>query len=130
MLNQISTTTVQKMSSIEIANLTGKQHKNVLTDIRKMLFELELRTADFSAVYKNQQHKDMPCFNLPERETMILVSGYSIKMRAAIIDRWQELEQQVKVIKIFPYHVQRYLERKETVPIRHTLSLFFLMLLL
>ena len=80
------------MTSREIAELTGKEHKNVLVDIRKMLEDLDLSSADFSAQYKDSTGRTLPCFNLPKRETMILVSGYSIPMRARIIDRWQELE--------------------------------------
>ena len=80
------------MSSLEIAKLTEKDHDKVLVDIRKMLDELEIGHAVFSGSYKSKQNKDLPCFNLPHRECDILVSGYSIKYRAAIVDRWQELE--------------------------------------
>ena len=40
---------VRTMTSREIAELTGKQHKDVLYDIRKMLNELCLALEDFSA---------------------------------------------------------------------------------
>ena len=80
------------MTSREIADLTGKRHDNVMADIRKMLSELGLSSPDFSGEYKDSTGRTLPCFNLPKRETMILVSGYSIPMRARIIDRWQELE--------------------------------------
>lgn len=82
------------MSSREIAELTGKEHKNVLADIRNMLEKLKIDCADFSAQYKDSTGRSLPCFNLPKRETLILVSGYDIPMRARIIDRWQELEAQ------------------------------------
>ena len=36
------------MSSLEIAELTGKRHDNVLTDVRKLLEELSLHAPDFS----------------------------------------------------------------------------------
>lgn len=80
------------MSSLEIAELTGKEHRNVLADIRKVLDEAGISAADFSAVYKNQQGRETPCFNLPRRECDLVVSGYSVKYRLAIIDRWHELE--------------------------------------
>ena len=84
---------VKSMSSLEIAELTGKDHAKVLIDIRKMFDELSILTSDFSTVRK-VRGKEYDVFNLPKRETIILVSGYSVVMRAAIVDRWQELESQ------------------------------------
>lgn len=80
------------MTTREIAMLTAKEHKNVLADARIMLESLEIDCADFSAQYVDASGKSNPLFVLPKRETFILVSGYSIAMRAKIIDRWQELE--------------------------------------
>lgn len=88
----INTQAGATMSSLEIARLCEKQHKHVLVDIRNMLAELGLVTADFSAVYKAENNQQYDCFNLPRRECDILIAGYSIKYRAAIVDRWQELE--------------------------------------
>lgn len=84
---------VKSMSSLEIAELTGKEHKHVMFDIRKMLEDLNVLADGFTATRK-VRGKEYDVFNLPKRETIILVSGYSVAMRAAIIDRWQELESQ------------------------------------
>ena len=94
--NLVIANAAMTMSSLEIAKLTGKEHFNVLVDIRKMLEELELGDLKFQDTYLTAQKKQMPCFNLPKRECFILVSGYNLKLRAAIIDRWQELENQSK----------------------------------
>lgn len=85
------------MSSKEIAELTGKEHRNVMRDIRAMLVELhgEGGVLSFEHTHRNGQNgQAYPIFSLPKRETLILVSGYSVELRARIIDRWQELEQQ------------------------------------
>ena len=86
--------TIQTMSSREISQLCSKEHRNVMADIRKMLESLDLTTAEFSAVYKADNGQEYECFNLPKRETLILVSGYDVVTRAKIIDRWTELENQ------------------------------------
>ena len=80
------------MTSREIAELTGRRHDNVLRDIEKMLDELGVGSLSFEGSYLSDQNKQMPLFRLPRRECLILVSGYSVEMRAKIIDRWQELE--------------------------------------
>jgi len=80
------------MTSRDIAAYTGKDHRNVLVDIRSMLNQLELDSADFSAQYKDSTGRTLPAFNLPKDLTITLVSGYSVPMRHAIVTRWQELE--------------------------------------
>lgn len=80
------------MTSREIADLTGKRHDHVLADIRKMLVELGLTSPEFSVDLFDSYGRTQVGFALPKRETLILVSGYNLTMRAKIIDRWQELE--------------------------------------
>ena len=88
---------VLTMSSIEIAELTSKQHKNVLTDIRNMLNQLEINSAIFTADYKDSKGRTYPCYNLPKEETICLIAGYNAQVRMRIIKRWQELEQKESV---------------------------------
>ncbi len=81
------------MSSLELADLTGKAHKHVLVDIRSMLTELEIDWAGLSAQYQDSTGRWLPCFNLDRELTDTLLTGYSAKMRLAVIRRWRELEE-------------------------------------
>ncbi len=87
------------MSSREISNLTGKMHKNVLRDIRKMYLELEISAGS---------NLSRDGYSLPKEDCLILVSGYSVKLRAKIIKRWLELEscQQQKIPSNFSEALQ------------------------
>ena len=94
-MNQLIASSQLTMSSREIAELTGKRHDHVMRDIQTMLIELhgENGIPKFRDTYVNQQNgQPYPCFNLPKRESLILVAGYSVVLRAKIIDRWEELE--------------------------------------
>jgi phage regulator Rha-like protein len=71
------------MSSLGIAGLTGKRHQDVLRDIRKMAQAIEIPNfAQFCAKVENGVGRPTEVVNLPKRETLILVSGYSTEMRA------------------------------------------------
>ncbi len=72
------------MSSLEIAERTGKDHRNVLRDIRIMLEGLSIAEPKFGSSYQDGTGRTLPCFNLPKRECLILVAGYSIPLRAKI----------------------------------------------
>ena len=82
---------IVSISSLEIAKITGKNHFDVLRDIRNIISELELTESNFAGSYKDSSGKANLMFILPKREALILASGYSIKLRTLIIDKLEEL---------------------------------------
>lgn len=81
------------MTSREIAELTGKEHKHVLRDIEVMFSELEYKINGYVQNWTHPQNgQTYPEFVLPKSLTLTLVSGYNVVMRKRIIDRWLELE--------------------------------------
>lgn len=88
----ISATDNKTMSSREIAELTGKEHKNVVRDVRAMFIELDLDVLTFERIYYDQYQRIQKEIMLDKELTTTLITGYSIKLRNAVIKRWQELE--------------------------------------
>ncbi|MDM9025247.1 phage antirepressor KilAC domain-containing protein [Proteus mirabilis] len=84
------------MSSREISELTGKRHDNVMADIRKML--VEIQSPEKLGDYIDTKNRTQQMLLLNKEECLCLISGYSIKLRMAIIKRWQELESQKSFI--------------------------------
>jgi len=70
-----------------VPQLTGKEHKHVLRDIRKILGEVEIDGLRFQGVYLAGNGEERICYNLPRLECDLVVSGYSAKYRLAINDR-------------------------------------------
>lgn len=83
---------VTKMSSREIAKLTGKQHKHILEDCRKMFEALDIQSADFSADYQDDRGRTYQEFWLDQDLTLTLMTGYSIPLRHKVAKRWRQLE--------------------------------------
>ncbi|TFF50577.1 hypothetical protein C5609_17735 [Pseudomonas putida] len=80
------------MSSLEIAQLTGKVHGNVMRDIRHMLEGLELDQFSFESTYADALQRPQACYSLPRDLTETLITGYSIPLRHKVVVRLRELE--------------------------------------
>lgn len=81
------------MDSREIAELTGKEHRNVCRDIEEMLGKIGEGVLRFEQTYQNEQNgQTYRCFKLPGHELMLLLTGYSVPLRDKVLRRWEELE--------------------------------------
>ncbi|MVW87735.1 phage antirepressor protein [Pseudomonas sp. PB101] len=83
------------MSSLEMAELTEKNHADVMRDIRNMLEDLGVEDASkFAGIYLDTYKREKPCFNLPRDLTETLITGYSAPLRYKVVVRLHELEAQ------------------------------------
>jgi hypothetical protein len=82
------------MSTVEIAERTGKRHDNVLRDAEAMLAELKKDRLSFEAVFLGANGEPRRMLRLPKLECLTLVSGYSAELRYRITGRRLELEAQ------------------------------------
>ena len=82
----------ETMSSLQIAEITGKRHDAILRDIRHLITQ-GVNAHNFVEVeYTDKKGEKRPCFELTKKGCLILASGYDAKLRERIIDRWEELE--------------------------------------
>lgn len=110
----------QTMSTLDIAKLTGKRHDHVMRDVEKMFAELNIHAPQFWGTYKTKQGNEYGLFNLPKRETLILVSGYSVELRAKIIDRWEYLER--KELSKQNFSLSRKVSKDEYLPMTNAIK--------
>lgn len=90
----------ETMTSLEIAEVIGKQHAHVMRDIRSLL-ERGCDKSNFGLVeYKDKKGEERPMYQLTKKGCLILASGYDALLREKIINRWEELEIQVRKSEI------------------------------
>ncbi|WOE31014.1 MULTISPECIES: Rha family transcriptional regulator [unclassified Acinetobacter] len=92
---------VLKMSSREIAELTGKEHKNVCRVIRDLISDgiLDAQLEPLKFEYRGQW---FDYYELNKRDSFVVVARLSPEFTAHIVDRWQELEQQLNPVFNLP----------------------------
>ena len=89
---------VQTMTSLEIAELTGKQHKNVMQAIRNMelawekVCGLKFQLTSRTIVQPNGGTREVPCYMLTKTECLYIATKFNDEARAKLVLRWQQLE--------------------------------------
>lgn len=107
-MNEISTfVDGERMTSLQIAEITARLHKNVMRAIRNMEPAWEkINGRKFELVdYKDEKGETRPCFSLNKEECIYIATKFNDEARAKLIKRWKELEEQSK-----PSVPQNYLE--------------------
>jgi len=90
-----------KMSSLEIAELVGKRHDNVMRTIKRMQPAWVAEDAlKFEEIYYLDKHnREQPMFLLTKAECYYILTNYSHKITAKVFLRWIELEKRVQTTK-------------------------------
>lgn len=101
-MNELSTTIVDgdRMTSLQIAEITGKAHKDIMRAIRNMepawekVQERKFALMQEEVETNNGGHKMRPYFSLNKEECLYIATKFNDEARAKLIKRWKELEEQ------------------------------------
>lgn len=89
------------MTSREIAALTGKEHRNVMRDIRVMLVELKKDASSFGCIYRDSYGREKPCFTLPKLEALTLIAKYKPEIVSVVAEKLDEFDRILDAIRDF-----------------------------
>ena len=89
------------MTSLEIAEVTGKQHKHVMEAIRKMEPAwMNIAGSNFRlGSYKDANRQLRPCYQLTKTECLYIATKFNDEARAKLVLRWEELESEELRVK-------------------------------
>ena len=88
----------ETMTSREIAELTGRQHKHLMRDIRIMEVAWEkVNGSKFGLVnYTDPKGEKRPMYQLTKIECLYIATKFNDEARAKLVLRWEELESRGK----------------------------------
>lgn len=84
----------ETMTSLEIAEVAGKRHSDVLEAIRNMesAWEKVAQRKFPLSDYKDSTGRSLPCYILNKTECLYVATKFNDEARAKLILRWEELE--------------------------------------
>ncbi len=94
-MNELTTIdSTQTMSSLQIAEISGKNHRDVMRSIRNMEPAWEkINQRKFALVeYRDAKGEMRPCYQLTKTECLYIATKFNDEARARLVLRWEELE--------------------------------------
>ena len=84
----------ERMTSLQIAEVTGKRHSDVLEAIRNMepAWKKVAQRKFPLGSYKDANNQDRPCYTLNKTECLYVATKFNDEARAKLVIRWEELE--------------------------------------
>lgn len=111
-------TTINQMTSMEVAEVTGKEHKNIIRDIRDEVEKLEKAGVNTTLKFELRQREGLtgiiPYYILTKEGVLQLAARYDAVIRAKLIDL--AMKQELKPIQLdskFLFQIAAQLEEKE-----------------
>jgi phage regulator Rha-like protein len=100
----------ESMSSLDIAELSGKPHNDLMKAIRVMEGSwVKLGQGKFSqSSYLNSQGKKQPCFELTKTECLYIATKFNDEARAKLIFRWEQLEMERQRRPLSPLEILKH----------------------
>ena len=82
------------MTSLEVAEFTGKQHRHVLEAIRNMEPSwMKIAGSKFRlGSYRDANNQMRPCYELTKSECLFIATKFNDEARARLVLRWEQLE--------------------------------------
>ena len=117
-MNELSTMIVddERMTSLQIAEITGKAHKDVMRAIRNMepawenVCGRKFALASREVNQPNGGTRETSCYSLNKEECLYIATKFNDEARAKLIKRWKELEERHQKLSV----PQNYLEALES----------------
>ena len=95
-MNRSNQNEAQHMTSLEIAQLSGKNHKDVLKAIRNMEPGwVQIAGRKFAlGSYEDINGQSRPCYFLSKTEKLYIATKFNDEARARLVLRWEQLEKE------------------------------------
>ncbi len=96
----------QRMTSLDIAEVTGKMHKHVLQAIRTMepawekVHGTKFRLMQIRKELPNGGYRLVPAFSLTKTESLYVATKFNDEARARLVLRWEQLERERLGVRI------------------------------